>query len=76
METSKPLMALSDKMCYNNRGRGADIAFDVWTLTDYFASRPLALPVFLIVNPIKSAIAAVKDAFSVRSFAFAPALAV
>ena len=30
----------SRAICYTNRDRGADIAFDERTLTDYFASRP------------------------------------
>lgn len=51
--------------------RGADIAFDVWTLTDYFASRPLALLVFLIANFV----AKVKAAFAMPKLAFAPAYA-
>lgn len=61
-------------MCYNNRGRGADTAFDVWTLTDYFADRSLALPVFLIANFVAKVKAFAKS-FTAPSFAFAPVVA-
>lgn len=49
---------------------GADIAFDNWTLSGYFANRRYALRMFLIAKNFASKVASL---FQVR--AFAPAVA-
>lgn len=52
---------------------GADIAFDRRTLTDYFASRPYTLRIFLIVANVTKAVKEVPAVFA-QAFtqAFAP----
>lgn len=53
--------------------RGAEIAFDDWTLTDHLASRTLCtLRIILTANPIAKAIKGVPAVFAQ---AFTPALA-
>lgn len=54
---------------------GLTIAFDGWTLTDYFASRQCHDKTYLIANFIakaKSAVTSIASAF--KAPAFAPAL--
>ncbi len=58
-------------LCYNNRGhdRGADIAFDRWILTDYFAGRFTDVISILIATNLQKAVAFVKGAFAPRALA-------
>lgn len=56
---------------------GADIAFDNWTLTGYFASRPYTLRIFLVAESFASKVkdAATSFASMFRAPVFAPAVA-
>ena len=62
---------------YNDSSGGADIAFDNWTLTGYFASRFYTLRIFLIADTfaskVKSMTASFASLFQVRTFATAVA---
>lgn len=55
---------------------GADIAFDDWTLTGYFASRFCTIRIYLIANTFASKVkdAAASFASAFRAPAFAPAV--
>ena len=57
---------------YNDSSGGADIAFDNWTLTGYFASRFYTLRIFLIANFFAKAKTAIAKAFTPMQVAFAP----
>ena len=50
---------------------GADIAFDDWTLTRYFASRLCTIRIFLVANFIAKAKTFVAEAFMPKQVAFA-----
>lgn len=65
-------------LCYNESSGGADIAFDNWTLTGYFASRFYTLRILLIAesfaSKIKNVAASFASLFQVRNFAPAVSL--
>lgn len=57
-------------MVYYKVGRGADIAFDDWILTEYSADRTCTLRILVIAkSKVATAFANLKSAFAPQAFA-------